>query len=79
MTLAHRITAAYAIVITSLLVGLAQGNRHMLKLEKENITYTLGETERGRIIAHISVPYLTGGAITALLFLVLTRSNKVRK
>ena len=79
MTLAHRITAVYAIVITSLLVGLAQGNRQVLKLEMKEIPYALTETDRSRIVAHTTVPYIAGGVVAGLLFLAFTRQPKTRK
>ena len=34
MTLGHRLTLSYAVVVTSLLVGFSQGNRHVLRIEE---------------------------------------------
>jgi hypothetical protein len=78
MTLGHRLTAAYAIIVTSLLVGFNWGFRRLLELEIEFPGRTMSETERIRYIVHVIVPFLALGCFASLLFLVFTRHSRRR-
>jgi len=78
MTLGHRLTAAYAIVVTSLLVGFNRGFSRLLELEVEFPSRTMSETERIRYIVHVTVPFLALGLFVSLLFLAFTRQTKRR-
>lgn len=76
MTLGHKLTAAYAIVVTSLLVGFNRGFRRLLELEIEFPGRTMSEAERIQYIVHVTVPFLALGGFAALLFLVFTRRTR---
>jgi hypothetical protein len=78
MTLGHRLTAAYAIVVTWLLVGFNRSFSRLLELEIEFPGRTMSETERIRYIVHVTVPFLALGCFASLLFLVFTRRSRRR-
>ena len=79
MTLGHRLTAAYAIVVTSLLVGYNRGFRRLVELEVEFPGRSMSETERIQYIVHVTVPFLALGLFVSLLFLVFTRRSRRRQ
>jgi hypothetical protein len=78
MTLTHRLTAAYAIVITALLLGIGHGNRHLLALEAQRPDLSLTQANQNHIAARFTVPYLVGGVLVAAAFLTFTRQVKRR-
>ena len=73
MTLSHRLTTAYAIIVTALLIGISHGNRSLLSLEETHPDHPLTEAERVRLIVHITVPYFGGGILAAVMFLGFSR------
>ena len=78
MTLTHRLTTAYAIVITALLLGIGHGGRHLIALDERTPELNLKQANRNHITALYAVPYLAGGVLVAAAFLVVTRTKKRR-
>jgi membrane protease YdiL (CAAX protease family) len=79
MTIGHRLTVAYAIIVTSLVFGFCHGNRHLLALEEKRPDLTLTQANRNHLSVRFTVPYFFGGIMLAAIFLFNTRSEVKRK
>jgi len=79
MTIGHRLTIAYAIIVTSLVFGSCHANRHLLALEKKRPDLILKQANRNHISARFIVPYFIGGIMIASLFMLNTRSEKIKE
>jgi len=76
MTLTNRLTTAYAIVATAMLLGVGHANRHLLRLDEQRPELNLKQASRNHLGARITVPYLAGGVVVAIVFLVVSRQRR---
>ena len=70
MTLLHRLTTAYAIIVTAIMLGACHANRKIMRLEEEKPELRLTQPQRNHFTVGLGFPYYIGGILVAFAFLV---------